>query len=142
MLTLDCGGRSVTGAGSGFGITSNRSGLTIKNCVVSGFLYGIHLVGGSNNTVKANTLFDNTDQGIALNTTTNSRVADNTVSGHPNAGIGLMECHNNEIVNNLAIDGGGGIGLNRSSGNKVAGNTALRVTVGLASNSSRRPATR
>ena len=92
-VSLDCAGHSVTGPGSGFGIYSERSGVSISRCSVSGFELGIFLVASSNSAVTGNTAFDNTNQGIALNTTDHSRVAGNTVYRNVTTGIGLAESH-------------------------------------------------
>jgi len=41
-ITLDCGGYSILGNGSGTGIyISGKSGVIIKNCVIGGFYDGI-----------------------------------------------------------------------------------------------------
>ena len=47
-VTLDCQGHEVTGTGSGTGVLLNgRTGVTVKNCHVSGFLDGFGLFNAS-----------------------------------------------------------------------------------------------
>jgi hypothetical protein len=53
-ITLDCDGHKVTGTGSGGGVGIRvlfRSGVTVRNCDVSGFSAGIILWGTRGTTV-------------------------------------------------------------------------------------------
>ncbi len=51
-LIFDCDGKKITGGGTGIGILTSKT-LQIKNCIVTGFIEGIRLAGGSyGSTVK------------------------------------------------------------------------------------------
>lgn len=55
-VTLDCAGYTITGAGAGSGILlDGRTGVTVKNCNVTGFSFGIVLQDSSGNTLSDNT---------------------------------------------------------------------------------------
>lgn len=55
-ITLDCNGRRISG-----GITLNgKTGVTVKNCVVTGAVDGVKLTSSSGNTFEGNTVEGNT----------------------------------------------------------------------------------
>ncbi len=86
-VTLDCQGHQIFGSGSftytsGFGVYLNdKSGVTIKNCLVTKFNVGIYIVGSlsKNDTVIKNEVFNN-DYGIMLMSPWWSLSYSNTVS--------------------------------------------------------------
>jgi hypothetical protein len=57
-IIVDCGGNSITGNSSGYGISlSSRTNVTIRNCIIENFTTNINDGGGSTNlTVYNNTL--------------------------------------------------------------------------------------
>ena len=60
-MTLDCRGHTLTGDGTtGAGVNlGSRTGVTVKNCTVTGFSFGFQLVNSDHNRLKKNTASDN-----------------------------------------------------------------------------------
>jgi parallel beta-helix repeat protein len=59
-ITLDCRGHAIHGGGSGGGvIIDSRSGVTIKNCFVTGFMNGFDATNCSGLTLINNTAYGN-----------------------------------------------------------------------------------
>jgi parallel beta-helix repeat protein len=135
-ITLLCNGHSITGDGSGQGVTSyGVSGVTIKDCTVEGFYFGIYLLGGGYNTVNNNTANLNGLEGIFLsnsdsNSLNNNQANDNSAVLLSAVGIFLGNSHNNTVNNNTAnnnysaVTYAAGIHLQDSSNNTVNNNTA------------------
>ena len=110
-IVLDCAGRSITGTGIGSGIfLSGRTGVTIKNCVVTKFSNGINLASSSKNILTSNTVSSNYN-GIYLTTSSNyNTLTGNTASGNT-GGFGIFESTNNTLDGNIASNNMTGIGL-------------------------------
>jgi len=153
-VTLDCAGHRVTGVAAGSGIEiQNRTGVTVRNCDVSGFRNGIYLGGSSGNTIEKNHVHDNTmgalPAGIAVwdssgntfshNTATDNgsdgiifgtdsdgnTVVSNTATGNGRNGLFFWQNKNNVATGNEARSNiEHGFVLGRSSGNTVTGNTS------------------
>jgi parallel beta-helix repeat protein len=83
-ITLDGGGFSAIGAGSGYGVYLNgRTGVTITDLTVEGFSYGIYLYGSSNNNPTNNTASNNNRYGICIhNSSGNNTLTGNTMSAN------------------------------------------------------------
>ncbi|MCD4704480.1 right-handed parallel beta-helix repeat-containing protein, partial [bacterium] len=152
-IILDCNGHSITGDAIGydFGVFLDEvEGVTVKNCVISGFKKGISLEKGNNHQILNNELFDNyggiwlvesqnnmlnennshenEEYGIYLggasdnNTITHNTTIDNGPSGS-SAGIRLDWSSNNSVIANIATNNGAyGIALNQANGNTVENN--------------------
>ena len=120
-FTLDGAGHTITGSGSGEGISlTSISGVTIKNLNVTGFQYGIRLAGSynggsSNNIVTGNTVNGNSSgiclSGLSGQVSTSNTLSNNTVS-YNGTGIdfGFGTCWN-DIYNNTVSNNGTGIYL-------------------------------
>jgi len=130
-IILDCNGHSITGTGTGNGIyLSSKSGVTVKNCNVAGFSYGIRLYSSSNNTITGNTASSNTQYGIYLYVSSNyNNVINNTVNNTvSNNGAGIMASgsyntiSNNQILNNIGSGISFGAHYNTISNNTISGN--------------------
>jgi len=124
---FDCQGHVIDGDGSGWDdyglLMDGKSGNTIKNCVVTGFLYGIRLCNSSNNTLINNTADSNDHGGIRLIDSSNNTLAENTLSNNF-AGISFsISPHNTLIGNNASNNDGWGIFLSGYN-NTVINNTA------------------
>lgn len=129
-VTLDCDGHSVTGSGSGTGIdVGGRTGVTVKNCDVSGFRFGIAGGSTSSSTIEANHVHDNASPGeysvgIGLWESSNNSISKNEVTGNGDVGITLSEDSDSNTVTGNTLTGNlrGGIGLWYSDHNLVIRN--------------------
>ncbi|MDE1763519.1 MAG: right-handed parallel beta-helix repeat-containing protein [Thaumarchaeota archaeon] len=104
-ITLDCAGHTLSGTGADGSagiVASGPSGVTIKNCNVTGFFQGIYMDFSSNNILSGNTVNGNTF-GIFMQRTSGSAITDNTADGNSQDGVFM------------------GFG---TSGNTLTGNTA------------------
>ena len=89
-VTLDCAGFQVIGPDQLDGIhLQGRSGVTVQNCHVGGFLVGIKLDGSSGNYIIGNTSTGNDGNGIFLSDSSGNVVRDN--ASHDRRARGLQE---------------------------------------------------
>ena len=123
-ITLDCAGYAITGSGIGGGIgVYGRTGVTVKNCQVSGFSHGIIVGDGSTgNTVDGNTVSDNVETGINL-ADNNNTLRDNELLRN-GGGLLVWEASGNTIVDTVARDNNDGLFMMMSDLNKVVNFTA------------------
>lgn len=115
-ITLDLNGHTVTGPFipnapqlppyNGVSV-EGRSGVTIKNGAIRGFVFGIRLVASSNNVVEGVTTTNNSFNGIVFDNSDNSQVKNSTSSNNGAFGV---------LLNN------------GSDGNLVQGNTVFSNT--------------
>jgi len=125
-ITLDCNGHEIRGYGMNYGIyLNNKSGITIKNCVISGFKKGIYLEYSSKDILTNNTVNSN-NYGIYLNYSSNNTITNNTANNN-NYGIYLQSSSNNIITNNTANNNNYGIYLQSSSNNIITNNTPNNI---------------
>lgn len=157
-VTLDCAGHTITSsrAGPGPGIKLHkRSGVTIKNCIVTGFEDGIYLDRSFNNTLTDNTAVGNTARGIFLfassGNTLTGNMADNNgdrgfslstgssgnaltgnlATANGDAGFIVFSSGDNTLTQNTATGSGQGFAiLGASSGNILDGNTSYDNAIG------------
>ncbi len=156
-VTLDCGGHRVYGPGLGSfsgGIDiANADDVTVRRCVVTGFvhngLFGHH---GAGLRLEGNTFVGNGNHGVHLDAVTSSAVMGNTsrlngvrdpaigmvatkstgvaitgnvVSGNPWAGVALLDGTTSSTVeSNLASLNGTAFLVESSDGNALTANTA------------------
>jgi parallel beta-helix repeat protein len=157
-VTLDCAGHTVSGGSldptwSGIHLRQ-RSGVTIRNCVVDDFNTGFEINSSSQNTFEDNTI-SNARQGFTLQGSDNNRLLGNSVVGASDwfayglfggsdsneirqnsasatSGIGFMiqGANNNLFVSNVASGNyGNGFGANSpATGNVYTANTANNNT--------------
>ena len=154
-ITLDCAGHSIIGSGTDLNDYTGiylfgRTGVTIKNCVVTKFggkgIFlsssssniitnnnvnnnmgtGIFLLSSSNNNIINNNANDNTKPGIFLQSGSNYNIlTSNTVSKNTNDGISLVDSSSNTLTSNTANNNTQhGIVLGRSNNNILTSNTA------------------
>lgn len=150
-ITIDCLGFSITGDGGSTGIISSlpRENLTIRNCIISGFDFGIALNAFTNfTTITNNTVFNITALGSAVgidgaNDGVNNTVTYNTVTTTDDIGIswggtgetGLFIAHNlvhsNSLVGIAANSANATIYNNTLFNNSAAGGNvgALEITI-------------
>ena len=114
-IVLDCAGHSMTGPGSGYGVElRNKNGVTIKNCNISGFYFGLVIVSSSFNTLLDNSASSNTENGIYISSSFNNTLTGNTVSSNRRYGIfsdSSSPKSNNNIFtfNDVSLNGSDGI---------------------------------
>lgn len=122
-IILNCANRAITGGeGGGNGILlSEVSGVTVRNCKVSGFAFGILLNNGaSNNLIAGNTATGNTDGISAQGDTDDNTIRGNTASNNRVIGIFIRNGDNNIIENNRANDNGfQGVRLRESADDNI-----------------------
>ena len=135
-ITLDCNNHTVSGSGFGNGIELvSRTGVTVKNCTVEGFLFGINLFSSSDNTLIQNTANDNHDLGFTLfSGSNNNTFRRNTADGNFGDGFtvsygGAGGSNNNTFEYNTAAGNDrDGFSVDRVSGNHFEKNTAAGNT--------------
>ena len=105
-ITLNCNGYTITGYHSGTGIyLSGVSGVTVKNCTVTGFQYGINVNGGSKNILLNNYVTSNSGGHGNAGSTPGGNGEDGT------DGYGIfISGSNNTLTNNTATSNIGGAG--------------------------------
>ena len=118
-ITLDCGGKSIIGYGKNHPASlkggkrgiyvgnskSGISGITIKNCGISGFHTGILVgQGASQVTISRNKVFSNGDSGIrCVNGGDSSVISQNSIFDNTNDGIGWGRNSTKESCNKALI---------------------------------------
>jgi parallel beta-helix repeat protein len=159
-ITIDLRGHRIAGTGVsgsvGIDNTAGHSGVKVRNGVVLGFEVGVYLSGATNNvvsglhlvaglyglvlesssdgnTVKANTAFGNTINGIALFSSSENDLIANTASRNASVGIHISSgSHGNTLEANAAWSNvGAGIRISSSSDNIVTGSTSSGNADGL-----------
>ncbi len=123
-ITLDCNGYSITGGRTNYGIyLNNKTGVTIKNCTVSNFSYGIYLYNTDYSELLDNITNSHTADGIRLHNSSNNTVINNNCSLNNDAGILLWSSsESNTISNNNCSNNKYGIYLWRSPNNEIYNN--------------------
>ena len=119
-VTLDCAGHTISGPGTraedeyGFvGILlDGRSGITVKNCRVSGFDYGILLTarlgsGSDGNRLVNNAAFGNRLDGVRVHESEHNVLTGNIASSNGQHGFAFLG-NSNIVTKNQAFDNGSG----------------------------------
>ena len=97
-VIFDCNKYKIEGVYSGTGVLNDgHNNVTIKNCAISRFSYGIDLKNASQNTLDTNTVIDNS-YGILLQTVINSSLVGNIVRYNVYEGIGVFSSSNNNQI--------------------------------------------
>ena len=118
-IVIDGAGHTVQGAETTFsmGISLNgRSGITIRNLVITAFDYGIFLYQSSNNKIIGSDITTNY-YGIWLLISSGNNITANEATANSAFGIGLYSSSNNDIQGNNVTYNGNGIGLDSTSSN-------------------------
>jgi len=104
FVVLDCAGHTITNPG-GDAITLNRkSGVTVKNCVVTNALNGIVLNNSIGNVLEGNTARGNSGFGVRLENRSNgNHILHNTFAGN-RLGLSIDTSLPNTIYNNNFLD--------------------------------------
>jgi parallel beta-helix repeat protein len=131
-IVLDCNGHTIRGLGTGYtngiytwGIIGYpKTNVTIKNCYITNFTYGINLGVYNNSKIINNKVFNNTWYGLTLNYFTYSVIEDN-IAYNQKAGFAFSDSSYNIIKNNEAFnnyDYYGGFYLNDCGYNNITNN--------------------
>ncbi|HEX5827586.1 MAG TPA: right-handed parallel beta-helix repeat-containing protein [Candidatus Limnocylindrales bacterium] len=120
-VTLDCAGHSVTGTGRDMGIVADgRTGITVRNCDVSGFATGFWIASTEESRFEGNASHDNVvpggkpagwnlGAGMWITSSNGNEFVANRVFDNPGDGFDFMQSSANSVVENVA------------SGNAMAG---------------------
>ena len=104
-ITLDCAGHTVSGTSVPFSagiVSAGFTGITIKNCNVTGFFQGIYIDFGSNVNLASNTLDGNTF-GIFVQRTSGATFSSNTANGNSQDGVFMgFGASGNTLTSNTA----------------------------------------
>ncbi len=108
-VILDCNGTTLKGNGSGFGINipcdTYLENVTVKNCKIVGYDYGIELCGTRKNRIF-NNHFINVSGSIALaHNASENEIYNNTIEHAITVGIRVYEGEGNRIYKNRIISG-------------------------------------
>jgi len=124
-VTLDCNGKTITGPNGGEGIiVQASSGAIVKNCIITNFANGIHLMMAQNSQLINNTANNNTADGIVLDMNSNlNTLTGNTANNNAAYGIFIYSSSNNVLTGNTASKNAQiGIRLQQGSSNNVLNN--------------------
>ena len=127
FVTIDLGGFTLTGNGTGEGITDQfggHVGVVVRNGTVTNFVFGVRIATGSRLTIEGIRAVSNIGLGMSIGM--NSIVKGNTVSG--NGSIGISADTGSIVTGNIASDNGDD-GIAVESGSTVSGNTSTNNTV-------------
>ncbi|PKP52682.1 MAG: hypothetical protein CVT90_02555, partial [Candidatus Altiarchaeales archaeon HGW-Altiarchaeales-3] len=133
-ITLDCQGHSIGGISTPEEMThgiyaDDKHGITIKNCILTKWDYGIYLYGSGNN-ITSNSINLNDLYGIYLMDSSDNSIINNTVTSNNNNGIYLQYSSQNTIINNtVTFNNYYGILLEDSSDNTLLGNDLTKNKV-------------
>lgn len=132
-VVFDCDGHKINGNGTGFGILSGagRRSVTIKNCIVSNFSYGIRFEATRNSLMYNNTVLDIGAFGISAASSDNNAILGNKVSLTKSDGIQLFFSSNITVESNIFENNNYGIRISSSSDNVVRSNIIKNNTYGL-----------
>jgi len=131
-IVLDCNNHKITWEKTGYyGIYLNsKQGITIRNCIITHFAWGIRLWNSPNNNLANNTVSNNSSVGIYLlysdsNTLTNNAILYNYY------GISLWYSNSNILTDNNVLKGSLGISLEYSNNNTLKSNSVSYPSRGI-----------
>ncbi len=105
-VTVDCNGFSITGNGEGSGILiTERTGVRVLNCRVLNFEAGIHMVGGSGNTIDSTTV-TGSSVGIVLASTNDNTISNSAFNANGSGIVVTSGSSGNTIIGNEASGNG------------------------------------
>ena len=131
-LTFDCLSNIIDGDDlvMDYGIWLNQTGdgsnnNTVRNCLVTGFYYGLYLSSSSNNTLTNITANSNTNYGLYLSSSSNNSLTN--INAFSNSyGVYILSSSNYNNLMNITANSNTGQGLHfsSSSGNNITSITA------------------
>ena len=127
-VTLNCNGHTLTGSGpasTGIGVKAvGVVGVTIQNCRVSQFQTGI-LVRSNVSTISMNRSFQNTGDGVRIDSSEFVSVTGNTATGNGGDGFNLTSIIGGFFSSNIALSNAfNGFDIANSTNNIIAKSTS------------------
>jgi parallel beta-helix repeat protein len=116
-IILDCKGYNITGdrTGSDYGVSLNsRTNITIRNCWIDSFYYGIYLKNVNNSFIENNTIFNSSSDGILfywLSSSSNNNTIENNTLRDNGDGIKIRISDRNNIIRNNLLYNNTGTGM-------------------------------
>lgn len=134
-VTLDCAGHTITGPGRLAGLPGvdvfQRTGVTVKNCVLRDFNDAFRIGESDGNTFTDNSM-STLRQGFTVNQSNDNIFEGNTVAdANDFFGFSLASSHGNTLTDNTVMDSEHGFLLINSDNNVLKNNTALRNKIGV-----------
>ena len=134
-ITLDCQGHRIVGdmIGSGAGVDiSGRPGVTLENCTIESFYYGIEAQETRDSVLRNNQLSANRT-GIKMERALDNQVTGNAFVANSVIGILLNDSDRNRVESSFLVGNGAGISVvgNNSEDNLIAGNDHSNDGTGL-----------
>jgi len=109
-ITLDCGGFTVSGTGSGNGIAlDNKTGVTVKKCNVEGFNHGFRIDDSNYNTFTQNISENNFGfplHGFRISDSNHNTFTQNISEHNGEFGFGITNSDNNTFSQNISGNNG------------------------------------
>ena len=119
-ITLDCAGHTVTGPGLVGIDLSGRRGVTVKNCIVTGFTHGFLAANASGNSLAGNTARANDVMGFVLDNASGNLLAANRAEGQGGNGFEVVRSTGNTLRQNTTTGNGAhGVSLREGSANNL-----------------------
>jgi parallel beta-helix repeat protein len=113
-VTIDCAGHSISGddTASTYGIYSNQSGTTIKNCDVRNFASAIYFGGATYGTITSTTASSdvNNHLGIYFYYSSGNIITNTTVNANGYSAIDMVQSQNNKI-SDIHVNNPGSYGI-------------------------------
>ena len=130
-ITLDLGGHTVSGTGTGAGIrVARHTGVEVTNGLIDGFNTGLVLDEADGNLVWSLTLRDNVRQGITVAGSDTNVIEKNSILDNDGDAIRLGLSDGNVVRKNVAVGNVFGIGIaDGSDGNLVEKNSVSATDV-------------
>ncbi|MEM4389458.1 MAG: right-handed parallel beta-helix repeat-containing protein [Candidatus Micrarchaeia archaeon] len=111
-ITIDCAGYRVIGAGWGFGFNvTDKTNITIKNCIILDFNVGIRFRNASASLLLNDSLHNNTRGIYASEGSDHNRMFDIVANSSPDAGVLIEGSRNATLANISAFLNGYGVQL-------------------------------
>ncbi len=127
-VKLDCGGHKIrySGSESVSGILiDGKEGITISNCNLEDFAYGISALNGGNIRVKGNTITNSRVSGVKFYSVAGGEISSNKIASRGD-GIYLFSSPSVSITGNTANENNFGVRIERSDNVVISGNTLCK----------------
>ncbi len=127
-VTLDCAGHQVIGEDAGEGIkVPQRTNVTVRNCTVSGFEFGIVLRGADGNLLEGNTVTSNRI-GFHIVRSDGGTFSGNEASGNADIAFDFVDSSRNTVLDNTVAGTAMSYSFRGSDDNLIEGNRATGGT--------------